>query len=107
MVFGYFSDAIVDGAVFLRGFVINIPVQHGHSYVFLIFHVNFGRVAELPGSSSHHAHPAIGTYAFPGGVRPGRSEEHTSELQSIMRIAYADFCLNKNKEDKDIRHSTM
>src|SRR3546814_8559984 len=27
----------------------------------------------------------------------GRSEEHTSELQSLMRISYADFCLqNKN-----------
>src|SRR3546814_9526035 len=24
-----------------------------------------------------------------------RSEEHTSELQSLMRISYADFCLNK------------
>src|SRR3546814_8148585 len=27
----------------------------------------------------------------------GRSEEHTSELQSLMRISYAVFCLNKNK----------
>src|SRR3546814_5699757 len=27
---------------------------------------------------------------------PGRSEEHTSELQSLMRISYAVFCLNKN-----------
>src|SRR3546814_5669325 len=26
-----------------------------------------------------------------------RSEEHTSELQSLMRISYAVFCLNKNK----------
>src|SRR3546814_5503305 len=26
-----------------------------------------------------------------------RSEEHTSELQSLMRIAYAVFCLNKKK----------
>src|SRR3546814_5194175 len=26
----------------------------------------------------------------------GRSEEHTSELQSIMRISYAVFCLTKN-----------
>src|SRR3546814_1236245 len=26
-----------------------------------------------------------------------RSEEHTSELQSLMRIAYADFCLKKKK----------
>src|SRR3546814_5143590 len=27
-----------------------------------------------------------------------RSEEHTSELQSLMRISYAVFCLNKKKE---------
>src|SRR3546814_8647549 len=31
----------------------------------------------------------------------GRSEEHTSELQSLMRISYAVFCLKKkNKERK-------
>src|SRR3546814_6770797 len=28
----------------------------------------------------------------------GRSEEHTSELQSLMRISYAVFCLKKQKE---------
>src|SRR3546814_8839106 len=28
---------------------------------------------------------------------PERSEEHTSELQSLMRISYAVFCLKKNK----------
>src|SRR3546814_2167507 len=28
-------------------------------------------------------------------VRRGRSEEHTSELQSLMRISYAVFCLKK------------
>src|SRR3546814_4995990 len=28
----------------------------------------------------------------------GRSEEHTSELQSLMRISYAVFCLKKKKE---------
>src|SRR3546814_7159590 len=27
-----------------------------------------------------------------------RSDEHTSELQSLMRISYAVFCLNKNKQ---------
>src|SRR3546814_5727036 len=31
--------------------------------------------------------------------RDGRSEEHTSELQSLMRISYAVFCL-KNKNEK-------
>src|SRR3546814_1173203 len=29
--------------------------------------------------------------------RDGRSEEHTSELQSLMRISYAVFCLKKKK----------
>src|SRR3546814_14431640 len=28
-------------------------------------------------------------------AEPGRSEEHTSELQSLMRISYAVFCLKK------------
>src|SRR3546814_5288237 len=31
------------------------------------------------------------------GGRPRRSEEHTSELQSLMRISYAVFCLKKKK----------
>src|SRR3546814_4130948 len=31
--------------------------------------------------------------------RSGRSEEHTSELQSLMRISYAVFCLKKKKNN--------
>src|SRR3546814_2568634 len=43
-------------------------------------------------------------YNFINGVllRPGsrsRSEEHTSELQSLMRISYAVFCLTKKKHN--------
>src|SRR3546814_2828105 len=34
------------------------------------------------------------------GHAPARSEEHTSELQSLMRISYAVFCLNKKKRKK-------
>src|SRR3546814_7030268 len=30
-----------------------------------------------------------------------RSEEHTSELQSLMRISYAVFCLKKKKQEND------
>src|SRR3546814_10066672 len=36
--------------------------------------------------------------------RIGRSEEHTSELQSLMRISYAVFCLKKKKTTT--QHST-
>src|SRR3546814_7634058 len=37
-----------------------------------------------------------------GGVRANRSEEHTSELQSLMRISYAVFCLKKKNNTKHI-----
>src|SRR3546814_4095636 len=33
-----------------------------------------------------------------GEAESGRSEEHTSELQSLMRISYAVFCLKKKKQ---------
>src|SRR3546814_1914106 len=35
-----------------------------------------------------------------GQVREQRSEEHTSELQSLMRISYAVFCLKKKNTKK-------
>src|SRR3546814_6525510 len=34
----------------------------------------------------------------------GRSEEHTSELQSLMRISYAVFCLKKKKTTLELLH---
>src|SRR3546814_986664 len=41
---------------------------------------------------------ATSGYCWAGGWADGsRSEEHTSELQSLMRISYAVFCLTKNK----------
>src|SRR3546814_6376575 len=36
-----------------------------------------------------------------------RSEEHTSELQSLMRISYAVFCLKKKKEAKRDSRTTL
>src|SRR3546814_3505180 len=36
---------------------------------------------------------------------PQRSEEHTSELQSLMRISYAVFCLKKKRKKKTTKSS--
>src|SRR3546814_6568509 len=60
---------------------------------------DFNRPGSIPGFGP------IGATAFAPGFfsRPaiaeaaGRSEEHTSELQSLMRISYAVFCLKKKK----------
>src|SRR3546814_5804322 len=38
-------------------------------------------------------------------LQSSRSEEHTSELQSLMRISYAVFCLKKKKHSYDIENN--
>src|SRR3546814_5771388 len=40
-------------------------------------------------------------------LRAIRSEEHTSELQSLMRISYAVFCLKKKKNTNNTSNSTI
>src|SRR3546814_3999627 len=51
--------------------------------------------------------PPCAAFALYAPHRPGapapscRSEEHTSELQSLMRISYAVFCLKKKKNNKE------
>src|SRR3546814_3319228 len=40
-----------------------------------------------------------GRLAVPVSIKLTRSEEHTSELPSLMRISYAVFCLTKKKEE--------
>src|SRR3546814_1344943 len=42
-----------------------------------------------------------------GGAALGRSEEHTSELQSLMRISYAVFCLKKKTKVKNYNHNPL
>src|SRR3546814_15814597 len=42
-------------------------------------------------------HKVNSFYKDRGDIDGGRSEEHTSELQSLMRISYAVFCLKKKK----------
>src|SRR3546814_7495959 len=51
------------------------------------------------------ARSVVGTVPAHGGhlvaISP-RSEEHTSELQSLMRISYAVFCLQKKKSNEQV-----
>src|SRR3546814_2971106 len=50
-------------------------------------------------------HHCAFTYATLADLMATRSEEHTSELQSLMRLSYAVFCLNKKKTNKKKEHS--
>src|SRR3546814_2125271 len=54
--------------------------------------------SDQPAVGSHPQAPRVGAWA--GRSDPRRSEEHTSELQSLMRISYAVFCLKKKNTTK-------
>src|SRR3546814_8853580 len=54
--------------------------------------------------SAAHGQPSSQTARLPQGPR---SEEHTSELQSLMRISYAVFCLKKKKTTTSITHLSI
>src|SRR3546814_1800424 len=51
---------------------------------------------EIPGIRHPRTAPTTGTPP----PHASRSEEHTSELQSLMRISYAVFCLKKKKKTR-------
>src|SRR3546814_4502268 len=52
-------------------------------------------------------HPRTRLAAPTGGLRAARSEEHTSELQSLMRISYAVFCFKKKTDTKQDQTSVI
>src|SRR3546814_10355232 len=55
---------------------------------------------------ARHADPRDRSERTSRGRRGVRSEEHTSELQSLMRISYAVFCLKKKKKTETVMYST-
>src|SRR3546814_1510631 len=54
-------------------------------------------VGDRCGNRNRHFRADGGGCAKGGAWHDARSEEHTSELQSLMRISYAVFCLKKKK----------
>src|SRR3546814_2283929 len=70
LVEGYVREHFVS-----QGMIADVSLHRGHS---------------ADGQEQPHAHVML-------TMRDLRSEEHTSELQSLMRISYAVFCLNKKK----------
>src|SRR3546814_2408665 len=58
--------------------------------------LGYGRGWGRPWSAEEDA---LLSRAYAQGLSLTRSEEHTSELQSLMRISYAVFCLKKKKQN--------
>src|SRR3546814_9037732 len=80
---------------------VSAPVRH-HAVGFPQQRSEPGRffgAAMIPDGVSCRAHDKARTWMR-------RSEEHTSELQSLMRISYADFCLKKQKPHQTYANPT-
>src|SRR3546814_1920856 len=60
------------------------------------------RIVTTRASASRAAGHRLPTGGWKRKVFAFRSEEHTSELQSLMRISYAVFCLKKKKQHKKL-----
>src|SRR3546814_7553895 len=57
------------------------------------------------GSSATRKYPCVSRVRGTLLAAAARSEEHTSELQSLMRISYAVFCLKKKKTKTNHQHT--
>src|SRR3546814_4426523 len=99
----------------------NLPVDMVRRHLANAHAIQHGRRGEIESHPLHkHSHQCRGRYGMHGsfcsndfqqGVQPflerqyvSRSEEHTSELQSLMRISYAVFCLKQKKQHKTQTH---
>src|SRR3546814_1592670 len=72
---------------------------HGEVRLVLRWTEDVGRRTDPAQLRRAHAHRA-GQRHDDDPPDPLRSEEHTSELQSLMRISYAVFCLKKKKKER-------
>src|SRR3546814_6711046 len=86
--FGYYATLIGVFVTSLYSFRVYFLVFHGKE--------RFDAHADAGHGHGHDAHDDHGHHGGAPKESP-RSEEHTSELQSLMRISYAVFCLKKKK----------
>src|SRR3546814_2878396 len=66
----------------------------------------FQREVEIPAFAGMTLLYSASVLSPSSGIPIERSEEHTSELQSLMRISYAVFCLKKKKNTNKILKQT-
>src|SRR3546814_7028435 len=94
------AEALLLEAQLIKRFrpAYNVLLRDDKSFPFILLRDDhaFPRVMKHRGARRHKG-SYFGPFASAGAVTQTRSEEHTSELQSLMRISYAVFCLKKKK----------
>src|SRR3546814_3543609 len=90
-------DQVVDDAL-VEVLAAEEGVAVGRQHLELLLAVDVGDLDDrhVEGAAAQVVHGDLAVAAFLVQAVGQRSEEHTSELQSLMRISYAVFCLKKN-----------
>src|SRR3546814_5082556 len=103
------SDVCSSDLITMRGFArcdrANFAMSRIAQYACLQFFDGRRRALQILGEAVAREQERAGhvqrTIAWDGDIDDFRSEEHTSELQSLMRSSYAVFCLKKKKTHTD------
>src|SRR3546814_9119220 len=91
------GTVVRDGQRVLRHVVVHVAAREVDVGV---VRLQLGRLVEVGQGLGQAAQLVVGETAILIGGK--RSEEHTSELQSLMRSSYAVFCLKKKKPNKTV-----
>src|SRR3546814_5052161 len=92
------TDTLFPYTTLFRSFLLSIPIAGLAAAVFgFLFGLTATRIKGFYLALTSIAAQFIFHFAV---LNLPRSEEHTSELQSLMRISYAVFCLKKKKNNK-------
>src|SRR3546814_7695170 len=90
------TDTLFPYTTLFRSGFAQDRLQRDHGVGFALRIIARQRRGEIGRGFPNHV-PANAEALVAADIFSGRSEEHTSELQSLMRISYAVFCLKKKK----------
>src|SRR3546814_7617303 len=91
------TDTLFPYTTLFRSTVVVIVASHGRTPPAAL---EIGRLRLSPGLLGMTIHTTVFYVLVTATQLRRRSEEHTSELQSLMRLSYAVFCLKKKKTYK-------
>src|SRR3546814_9546942 len=96
-----YAEATVTAAFMWGEGVCFLPHRQAHLHLHLAARPFEDRVRAVAGQAG-----GVGQHPARSHELGRRSEEHTSELQSLMRISYAVFCLKKKNNNKHHEHNS-
>src|SRR3546814_7124338 len=111
----FFPEVLIASAVMAEGVDLHLEcrhvIHHDLDWSPSTLEQRTGRLDRIASKAERISEPIVIYEPYLAGTydekvyRVVRSEEHTSELQSLMRISYAVFCLQKKQHHRESHHN--